>query len=356
MKRLLLIFVISAIMPELLHAQLHTRLLVHFDEGSGTIAHDSSGNNLHGTLGGVPTWTSGYVGGGLQFDGNGDRVDFGSSDLLRPDILTCEAWIYADSLRQQEMLIVTSGKDFNGFVLSLREGGKPSFDCQGSGSRHIAMSPDPLTIHQWHHLAGTFDGTTVRIFVNGACRASVLGTLSPATYPLLVGTDVTPPYTSDPFFGKIDEVQITDTVRYLCGENCAISLDGITAYGAVPDNPVLQFGSGNFTMEVMVRVDRIGTVYDFHLVTKGRYSNIAYFRLGIYLGTNWPVFCGASNNIEWNATSPDPISIGEWHHIAGVREGNTYILYVDGIEKARANLAVGSVDTNDSLFIGYLPM
>jgi hypothetical protein len=45
-----------------------------FDEGSGTTAYDSAGSN-HGTLTNGPAWTSGQIGGGLDFDGSNDYVE-----------------------------------------------------------------------------------------------------------------------------------------------------------------------------------------------------------------------------------------------------------------------------------------
>ena len=45
------------------------------DEGSGTIAYDSSGNGHDGELIGNPEWVTGYFGGGLEFAGSPDKVD-----------------------------------------------------------------------------------------------------------------------------------------------------------------------------------------------------------------------------------------------------------------------------------------
>jgi len=54
----------------------------------------------------------------------------------------------------------------------------------------------------------------VAIWVDGDCKARVARSLVSATYPLVVGADVTPPYISDPFWGRIDEVRISDIARY----------------------------------------------------------------------------------------------------------------------------------------------
>jgi hypothetical protein len=45
-----------------------------FDDGSGTVAYDSSGNGYHGNLFNGPTWSSGKIDGALSFDGADDRV------------------------------------------------------------------------------------------------------------------------------------------------------------------------------------------------------------------------------------------------------------------------------------------
>ena len=66
-----------------------------FDEGSGTIAYDSSGFANNGTTTNGPSWTNGKVGGGMEFDGTNDYVDVRDSDSL--DItneITIEFWIY----------------------------------------------------------------------------------------------------------------------------------------------------------------------------------------------------------------------------------------------------------------------
>src|SRR4030042_6565228 len=67
------------------------------DEMSGDTAFDSSGNELHGILGGEPynpEWASGFQGGALEFE-LGDYVDLGNSDALNfgTNDWTLSAWI-----------------------------------------------------------------------------------------------------------------------------------------------------------------------------------------------------------------------------------------------------------------------
>ena len=53
------------------------------DEGSGTIANDTSGNGNHGAVNGGATWTTGQSGGGLGFDGIDDYVTIPESTTTR---------------------------------------------------------------------------------------------------------------------------------------------------------------------------------------------------------------------------------------------------------------------------------
>src|SRR4030042_635941 len=77
---LLISFVLGLSLAGNASAYLVARL--NFDDGTGGTAHDSSGNGNHGTLFGNPQWTTGHLGGALDFDGNGDYVDLPISSLL----------------------------------------------------------------------------------------------------------------------------------------------------------------------------------------------------------------------------------------------------------------------------------
>lgn len=54
----------------------------NFDEGSGVIATDSSGNGNNGAINGA-IWTTGISGSALSFDGIDDFVDLGNPSNLQ---------------------------------------------------------------------------------------------------------------------------------------------------------------------------------------------------------------------------------------------------------------------------------
>jgi hypothetical protein len=75
-----------------------------FDEGSGTMLTDSSGNSNDGTINGA-TWTTGKYGGGLSFDGIDDFIDLGTFDLTSWNSMSAFAWVKFDSLANLQIIL-----------------------------------------------------------------------------------------------------------------------------------------------------------------------------------------------------------------------------------------------------------
>ena len=78
------------------HAQSDAGLVAewHFDEGSGTILRDSSGNGYDGTIYGA-TWVDGKSGKALSFDGKDDYVDVENPDFLSNTAGSISFWVIA---------------------------------------------------------------------------------------------------------------------------------------------------------------------------------------------------------------------------------------------------------------------
>jgi hypothetical protein len=142
-----------------------------FDEGSGNIAKDYSGNDNNGTLyssttvcsnpptPGCPTWTTGKVGGALSFDGVDDDVYIPTINPSTDDV-TLVGWIKTtDTTGTLFALGSTSCPGVcvrNGVVFANNNGGAINV----SGTRNIADD-------NWHQFAVIIGSSGINIFVDG---------------------------------------------------------------------------------------------------------------------------------------------------------------------------------------------
>ena len=135
-----------------------------FDEGTGDVLTDRSGNGNHGRVHGA-SWVKSGAGWALRFDGANDYVDCGSDaslDLTGP--VTLQAWVMPTAANRGEPGI--AGKFFESYALTYY--GNAYFYIS-SGGNNVS---GPTKLGEWRHVAGTFDGTTMRCFVNGVEVAS----------------------------------------------------------------------------------------------------------------------------------------------------------------------------------------
>ena len=130
--------------------------------------------------------------------------------------LTLEGWVRARSLAGRRPFVTkTEGSEYGIFI----NDGRASFEVFLDGKYVKAeMPPDAsLKADHWHHLAGVWDGTHVRLFVDGKPVATVAGSGKRKTnrLPLFVGAD---PNSAgkpvDQLTGEVDEVRLSTVARY----------------------------------------------------------------------------------------------------------------------------------------------
>jgi hypothetical protein len=193
------------------------------NEGSGQVIHDWSGHGNNGTLGNSagaddqdPAWIRGlFTGSALSFGGN-DLVRIPDSASLEPANVTVAAWIRGSSSPGQFRYVVGKGATgclSGSYGLYTSQNGGLAF-YTGNGTNDFARSPEaPATIWdgKWHHAAGTFDGSTVRLFIDGIEVGHGTPSSTPIAYNPPEGGGVIGDYggTCDLFFiGDVDGVQI----------------------------------------------------------------------------------------------------------------------------------------------------
>jgi hypothetical protein len=146
-----------------------------FDEGEGEIATDSSDHGYDGTLNG-PKWSDGKFGKALEYDATDDYVEIPHDDGLSLQTYTIAAWAKLKPRPGAWQAIVhkqgPGGNSERNYVLNINntvESVAHEF-CSG-GTNQRLDGATPVTDDEWHHLAITYDGTTSRIYVDGALDA-----------------------------------------------------------------------------------------------------------------------------------------------------------------------------------------
>ncbi|MFW9884508.1 MAG: DUF2341 domain-containing protein [Candidatus Thorarchaeota archaeon] len=205
------------------------------ESGTGALDEytDSSQYKHHGQGGEgqatyVPTQVSGKIGFGQDFnnlDGNYDLIDCGDSPLWNIDgyQLTLEAWVQHDITPNTHIYGIMNHKGwYNGYSLFINEGGvstlKPVFNVQGE--THQLVGANDVMGGSWHHIVATYDGSLMRIYVDGVQDPNVLQKTdailpSTAEQGFWIGHGDQPKDVvwSAEYEGQIDEVRISDVAR-----------------------------------------------------------------------------------------------------------------------------------------------
>ncbi|KKT28966.1 MAG: hypothetical protein UW15_C0023G0007, partial [Parcubacteria group bacterium GW2011_GWC1_44_10] len=193
---LYLFFVISIgffiFLPLAVSADITTGLVGHwkFDEGSGTVASDSSGNVNNGALTSGPTWTTGKVSGALSFDGVDARVsipDRNIHEFNEGTNGTISFWFkllsypssvdghlvdkYDSSVGQGGYLYRITDTDGDGVRDDFRAFIHGTTNCNGCGSN---VNKTNISLNQWYHAVSVIKTTSnsSELYIDGALISS----------------------------------------------------------------------------------------------------------------------------------------------------------------------------------------
>jgi hypothetical protein len=150
---------------------------------------DLSSSNLSGSLFNGPTFSSGN-GGSIVFDGSNDYVGLGNSQLVSSSsYITLESWVSINSFQSYTAIISRSQNSlpFGGYQLNVNnDSGINKFDfavnLNGSWNTWVNLGgtfASSLNTSVYYHVAGTYDGTGISMYLNGAfiSKRAVTGNL-----------------------------------------------------------------------------------------------------------------------------------------------------------------------------------
>ena len=386
-----------------------------FEEGTGTTTADASWNNNTGTISNAVWTTAGRYGGCLSFDGTGWVTVNDSPSLDLSNGMTLEAWVYpAGAISGWRTFIMKeiadSGTGDNyGYLLAADPEGRPTINISTTSANYQqAVGQLVLPSNTWTHLAGTYDGTTLRLYVNGikVAETPVTGSILTSSDALRIGgNSIWPEY----FSGRIDDVRIYN--QALSQGQIQMNMNGldfltvpldttnqVNVQAPIPTSQwaaIYRFneGTGTITADASWN-ENTGMVGNATWNSAGHYGSCLSFdgtawvtvndspSLELTNGmtleawvypTNAPLFWTtfvlkeATDDLEYmlamdpagypnvgvstttlndqGVTGPSPLPLNAWTHLAGTYDGATIKLYVNGIKVAEKS-ATGNILTS----------
>ncbi|WMW77792.1 Ig-like domain-containing protein [Flavobacterium sp. 20NA77.7] len=116
------------------------------------------------------------TGSALDLDGSDDYVSAPSAVYFDDNTYTIEGWVYIKSHAfYQRFIDFGNGPDNSNVVLILSEAtsGKPGFvNINAAGQQDFIISPTPMPLNEWVHIAAVRNGSFAGIYVNGVLTVS----------------------------------------------------------------------------------------------------------------------------------------------------------------------------------------
>jgi hypothetical protein len=191
-------------------------LYFNFNEGSGNNALDASGNGNVGTIQRASRIEGGACGRALSLNGVDNYISIPFSSQNHPTkAITVSLWFYSDSFEPQ---VLISTYEQGGYRLGFDDGRDLwwTLNLEKVGEVSIPVQHESITLYQWHQVTGTYDGATMKVYLDGVLR-NQLNATGAIHYEfnnyVTLGADAgfynrTDPVCPQYFHGGLDEVRI----------------------------------------------------------------------------------------------------------------------------------------------------
>ncbi len=195
-----------------------------FDETSGNVVNDSSGNARTGTVIGTHTWVTGRVGNAMTFDGASAFVVLPIGIVSSLTEMTIATWVQFDANKVWQR-IVDFGNNTTVYMFltptSMAGTVQLAITTTSNPGQQLLNGTGALPLATWKHIAVVLDGKNASLYVDGALDSTSAVTTRPAD----LGTTANnwlgrSQYAQDPYFkGQLDDFRLYD--RALTAEQIA---------------------------------------------------------------------------------------------------------------------------------------
>ncbi len=288
-----------------------------FEEGAGNVAGDASGNGNGGVIREAQWTANGRFGHALDFDGVNDWITI--QDAAALDIqtaITIEAWVNPRALSGWNTIVLKEGNDRLAYSLYANDWyPRPAGYVNVGGTDRAVIGRSRLPLNTWTHVAMTYSGTMMRLYINGdeVGRRALTGKILASNGPLRIGGNSI--WNEEDFDGLIDEVRIYG--RELSASEIARDMNSAIAHESVPPSvaivnpvdgavlsgmPVVEVSaSDNFAVSsVQLQVDGVDA---------GAAQYAGPFRLKLDAANGTHVITAVARDAAGNVTVSEPITV-----------------------------------------------
>ncbi|MFZ3077409.1 MAG: LamG domain-containing protein [Candidatus Aenigmatarchaeota archaeon] len=189
----------------------------NFDEGTGAITYDNSGNGNVGALTNMNTtgnatsgWAEGRFREGLQFDGANDYVNAGNAASLNiTNAITVSVWVKTNKSNIDIMNKALPAGNQRSWGLQIDSSGlaKMGFSATGTTWDKYITGTTNISDNIWKNIIAAYDGTVINLYVNGVVDKTPVP-YSSGLYASNASLKIGASYFVAYFNGTIDEVRI----------------------------------------------------------------------------------------------------------------------------------------------------
>ena len=335
------------------------------DEGAGTTVVDWSGHGNHGTFVGEPSWADGIDGGAVVFDGKNDYINCGNNAVLDiTDQITLSVWVKTnDSGNGQHNMWL--GKGDHAYAIKHQTGNNIEFFIYDGDWYTAQYAVDDSFNGLWHHVAGTYDGTALRVYLDGELVVTEPRVGSIEARPDVVAIGNNSEASGRFYEGAIDDARIYN--RALTADEIRLAMRGDTARAWDPSPPngrpagidvasTLSWSAGDGASEHDVYFgtgrDAVAAAdaSDASGVYKGRRNATSYTPDGVTMNSGpfyWRIDEVAADGASvegtvWSFSVTDHILIDDFESYNDIPAGESgsnlvYATWVDGFDNPTAN-------------------
>lgn len=173
-------------------------LYLPLDDGSGGIAKDLSGQGNDGVLMGNVEWVDGRHGKAVRIsdDVPENMILVEDSDTLDvKDQITMAAWIYIETMQDDYCSVIMKA---NAYAIHTSAAGNPDVEVEpliwsgGAYGEWQTPASVPIPFDKWHHVVGTYDGISLKTYVDGGLKGQTprSGAIDVRETDVVIGRDL----------------------------------------------------------------------------------------------------------------------------------------------------------------------